>query len=88
MSDPSLFPTGPRGPAGPDGRPARIGRGPAAGGQADARADAGGGRATGGRNPFDVEGAMARLKTLLAFDGPNGPRGNVPARGFYLNILT
>lgn len=84
MSDPSLFPTGPRGPAGPDGRPARVGRGPAS----PPRNEAGGERAAGGRNPFDVEGAMARLKTLLAFDGPNGPRSNVPARGFYLNILT
>jgi|GEM_PF-6256146 hypothetical protein len=40
------------------------------------------------RNPFDLETAFARLKTLLAFDGPNGPRNNVPRRGFYLNILS
>ncbi|NMM44519.1 hypothetical protein HH303_08510 [Rhodospirillaceae bacterium KN72] len=35
----------------------------------------------------DLEGAFHRLRTLLAFDGANGPRKGIPSRGFYLNIL-
>lgn len=92
MSDPSSFSAGPNrldprrpgssgGAIGP--RPAaRPGEGPADGERPRARS--GGTR----RDPFDVDGAMARLKTLLAFDGGRGPRDGVPRRGFYLNILT
>ncbi|NKB55193.1 MAG: hypothetical protein GKS00_02555 [Alphaproteobacteria bacterium] len=36
-------------------------------------------------DPFDLEGAIARLAQLLALDAET-PRFNVP-RGFYLNIL-
>lgn len=40
------------------------------------------------RDPFDLDAAFARLRTLLAFDGNDGPREGIPRRGFYLNILT
>ena len=79
MTDPTGFPLAPRGPG-------ASGRGPE-----DVRLrGAGRPRATAaapGRDPFDLESALNRLKTLLAFDGPNGPRDGVPPRGFYLNIL-
>ena len=39
------------------------------------------------KDPYDIDGAFSRLRTLLAFDGENGPRPNVPLRAFYLNIL-
>ncbi|MEQ8601763.1 MAG: hypothetical protein RIB45_00490 [Marivibrio sp.] len=84
MSDPNVFPAGPRGP---DSWPPAVARRPDPGTAPRAEAQAGGARAP-GRDPFDVQGAMTRLKTLLAFDGPNGPRAQVPSRGFYLNILT
>jgi len=84
MSDPSVFPPGPRGP---ESRSPAVGRRPDPGTSPRPEAQAGGARSR-GRDPFDVEGAMTRLKTLLAFDGPNGPRAQVPSRGFYLNILT
>lgn len=35
----------------------------------------------------ELEGAFQRLRTLLTFDGNNGPREGVKRRGFYLNIL-
>lgn len=35
----------------------------------------------------ELEGALQRLRTLLAFDGDGGPRQDVRMRGFYLNIL-
>ncbi len=89
MSDFSNLPTG---PSRPDARPAgRIDRRPQPG-AADqapgAPAERGAESRAGRRDPFDLETAFARLKTLLAFDGVNGPRSNVPRRGFYLNILT
>lgn len=85
MSDPTNLPIGPRVPAGA-GAPARGAGG--FGARVAASADGGAGRAAApGRDPFDLDGAMTRLKTLLAFDGPNGPRENAPRRGFYLNIL-
>ncbi|MCR9220306.1 MAG: hypothetical protein NXI21_08770 [Alphaproteobacteria bacterium] len=81
MSDPTNLPIGPRGPGAPTRGSTGFG--------ARVAASAGGGaeRAAPGRDPFDLDGAMTRLKTLLAFDGPNGPRENAPRRGFYLNIL-
>lgn len=37
-------------------------------------------------NPFNLEYAFNRLKSLLAIDGDKGPRTDVPSKGFYLNI--
>lgn len=38
------------------------------------------------RNPFDITAAMDRLAKLLARDGDQ-PRSDVPAKGYYLNIV-
>lgn len=95
MSDSSGFPSG-SGRLEPRARPAagRIAPGPTptrpppADGE-DRGPGARGARGTSARrDPFDIDGAMARLKTLLAFDGGRGPRDGVPRRGFYLNILS
>ncbi|MFK7866140.1 MAG: hypothetical protein AB8B77_01715 [Alphaproteobacteria bacterium] len=43
-----------------------------------------------GRNapdPFNLAYALERLSGLLRQDGNNGPRQNVPAKGFYLNVV-
>ncbi len=40
-----------------------------------------------GSDPFDLESAIDRLRTLLAFDAAHGPRDGIPRRGFYLNVL-
>ncbi|MBP5858961.1 hypothetical protein KAJ83_18220 [Marivibrio halodurans] len=94
MSDPSGFPSGsgrlePRaqsnaGRIAPGPAPTRPSLTDAADKGPGAGRRGGGGR----RDPFDIDGAMARLKTLLAFDGGRGPRDGVPRRGFYLNILS
>jgi len=38
-------------------------------------------------NPFDLASAFQRLQQLLTNDNSGEPRSDVPARGFYLNIL-
>lgn len=60
-------------PVGGGGRPKREGPGSAGGSVPD--------------EPSVLEHAFQRLRTLLAFDGENGPRDGVRPRGFYLNIL-
>ncbi len=39
------------------------------------------------QNPLDLSSAFQRLATLLGKDNDGEPRADVPARGFYLNIL-
>lgn len=70
----------------PRGTPARTetGRDAAAARRPEATQRRPGGSAG---DPFDIGGAIDRLRTLIAFDGGKGPRGGVPTRGFYLNIL-
>jgi len=47
-----------------------------------------GGRPAGARSEAtDVDRAAQRLDQLLSRDGADGPRKDVPARGFYLNIV-
>lgn len=51
-------------------------------------AQSGGARPAGVRSgTTDVDRATQRLDVLLLRDGENGPRNDVPARGFYLNIV-
>lgn len=38
-------------------------------------------------DPFDLDAAMERLEKLLLADRFDGPRDDIPARGYYLNIL-
>jgi hypothetical protein len=51
-------------------------------------AQSNGRRPAGGRSgATEVDRAAQRLDDLLLRDGENGPREDVPARGFYLNIV-